>query len=168
MNLKEDNTVRCFLKTVEHRIFLRERSVNISRDMRVPEQFWKYSFNFHYLVISDLTFSFPYFYLLVQDPVPFYQPISFSTTQSHAAAGSSHIGTYQPASPCDSRAQQALICYTCWKNSRRNNFKPQRGLILRCLHHSSTSIISECLCSGKYRTGYLCDTEKALLFFFSI
>ncbi|XP_026975719.1 uncharacterized protein [Sagmatias obliquidens] len=64
----------------------------------------------------------------VQDPVPFHQPISFNTTWSHTAGSISHACTYQPASPCATRAHQACICNTCWKSFGRNNFKPQRGL----------------------------------------
>ncbi|XP_059985792.1 uncharacterized protein LOC132509173 [Lagenorhynchus albirostris] len=64
----------------------------------------------------------------VQDPAPFHQPISFNTTWSHTAGSISHACTYQPASPCATRAHQTCICNTCWKSSGRNNFKPQRGL----------------------------------------
>lgn len=137
--------------------------------MQIPEQFWKHCLNFYYLIKSDLAFSFTYFCLLVQDPVPFCQPIFFSTAQSHAAGNISHICTDQPACPCDSRADQACIWYSCWKSSHRNNFKPHRGPASKCLHHSSTNIISECICPGKYRTGYLCDTKRhfySFLFFF--
>lgn len=89
------------------------------------------------------------FYLLVQDPVPSPQSVSFLATWSHTTGGVSHACTYQPASPSDTRAPQAWICNTCWKSSGRNNFKPQRGLTPRCLHQSSTSILTERIWSGK-------------------
>lgn len=63
--------------------------------------------NIHYLAKPDSGFSFTYFYLLVQDPVPFYQPISFTTTQSQRA------GPNQPAFPCGAGIRRACI----WKDA---------------------------------------------------
>ena len=68
-----------FFKLFGHKIFLREMHINISQGLRVPEQFWKHCLIFIIWLKSDLAFSFTYFCLLVQDPVPFYPSTGFKS-----------------------------------------------------------------------------------------